>query len=121
MNDLVIVDAELPQPMPSILGVSHQTMMLNARSIAKELTTVLVEAGLTHKLGAGEQRHVAVEGWQLAGSMLGLAVREVGQPIEHGDGSFSATVELWNPHTRQIIAVATGYCGKDEKGVGYEA
>ncbi len=101
-----------PEALATVLGVTPAQLMTQAVEIANTLTRVLREKGMTRRFGAGE--HVQVEGWQLAGSLLGFVAREKGKPVELPDGSFEAEAELYNPSSGKVFTHASGYCGTDE-------
>lgn len=112
-NQLVVqTQQQAPGALATVLGVKPTALMDYAIEIATTLRGVLTAQGMTKKFG-GQGEHVMTEGWQLAGSLLGLTVSE-GPATELPDGSFEATVELRSMATQRTVAIASGRCGMDE-------
>ena len=97
---------------PHLLALPPDQMITRATSIANVLKKVIVEKRLTQNIKGKE--HVLYEGWSTLGSLLGVTPREV-DVTEHKDGSYTATVELFNWKTGQVVGRASALCGKEER------
>jgi hypothetical protein len=87
-------------------------MIRNATEYANVLSDV-IESKKLYTLLSGK-KHVNIEGWTTLGTMLGFLPREL-SVIEHADGTYEATVQLYNMHNGQIVGQASSICGSDER------
>lgn len=90
-------------------------MLAQATKVADVLKDVIVKQNLISKIGGKD--HVKVEGWNIMGCMLGILSREK-EVIEEEDGSFLATVELYNMRTGAVVGTGSAICGMDESRWG---
>lgn len=109
MNELVVKEYSTP---PSVLDQEPSAMIARTTKVAEILSKVIRDKGLSQSIQGKE--YVQVEGWELAGTMLGFVVREK-EIKEQPDGSFEAWVELYHPASGRVISHASALCGMDEK------
>lgn len=110
-NSRDLVPTPPPTALATVLGVTPESLMEQAVQISNVLSRVVREKGLSQRFGQGE--HVRVEGWQLAGSLIGFVTKEK-SVVELPDGSFETVIALIQAGTGKELAEASGYCGTDE-------
>ena len=114
MNKLQVTDTQpvTVQQAPSLLSLPPDQLIGQATHIASVLKSVITSRGLSQRIQGKE--HVKIEGWSTLGSLLGITPREV-DVRELKDGSYEATVELFNWKSNQVVGRASALCGKEER------
>ena len=99
----------------SILDLDPKAMASKAAEIASVLKDIILQQGLFTTISG--KKHVRVEGWQTMGSFLGFATREQGV-VKLPDGSYEATVEVYNIRSKDVVGVSSALCSVAEKRWG---
>lgn len=102
----------------NLIAASPLDVLPEARRIADQLSDLIKERGLSTRIG--NKDHVWIEGWQAAGSIVGVTAVVVGNPkiLRNDDGKivgFMANAEAHLVGTGQVVGAAWSMCDRSER------